>query len=166
MEKTTCAGLCEIMTASIMGNAGYSSVGRASDCRSLQQSDGPWFDSGWPDFCARAHGHAGKAQLSPGSARPHREAHGHARRRQGHPRRRQGHAGRHQGRAGSTRPTLGGARARPGGHAGRRTATPGRARPRQEARGPPQEAPGRVQGAPGIPREHQSRSGEAQRAYK
>ena len=30
--------------------AGYSSVGRASDCRSLQQSDGPWFDSGWPDF--------------------------------------------------------------------------------------------------------------------
>ena len=28
---------------------GYSSVGRASDCRSLQQSDGPWFDSGWPD---------------------------------------------------------------------------------------------------------------------
>ena len=30
--------------------AGYSSVGRASDCRLLQQSDGPWFDSGWPDF--------------------------------------------------------------------------------------------------------------------
>ena len=30
--------------------AGYSSVGRASDCRMLQQSDGPWFDSGWPDF--------------------------------------------------------------------------------------------------------------------
>ena len=30
--------------------AGYSSVGRASDCRNLQQSDGPWFDSGWPDF--------------------------------------------------------------------------------------------------------------------
>ena len=30
-------------------NAGYSSVGRASDCRRLQQSDGPWFDSGWPD---------------------------------------------------------------------------------------------------------------------
>ena len=29
---------------------GYSSVGRASDCRVLQQSDGPWFDSGWPDF--------------------------------------------------------------------------------------------------------------------
>ena len=28
----------------------YSSVGRASDCRSLQQSDGPWFDSGWPDL--------------------------------------------------------------------------------------------------------------------
>ena len=32
--------------------AGYSSVGRASDCRILQQSDGPWFDSGWPDFHA------------------------------------------------------------------------------------------------------------------
>ena len=30
--------------------AGYSSVGRASDCRALQLSDGPWFDSGWPDF--------------------------------------------------------------------------------------------------------------------
>ena len=29
---------------------GYSSVGRASDCRVLQQSDGPWFDSGWPDY--------------------------------------------------------------------------------------------------------------------
>ena len=29
--------------------AGYSSVGRASDCRFSQQSDGPWFDSGWPD---------------------------------------------------------------------------------------------------------------------
>jgi hypothetical protein len=33
--------------------AGYSSVGRASDCRTSQQSDGPWFDSAWPDiFCA------------------------------------------------------------------------------------------------------------------
>ena len=31
-------------------HTGYSSVGRASDCRSLQVSDGPWFDSGWPDF--------------------------------------------------------------------------------------------------------------------
>ena len=30
--------------------AGYSSVGRASDCRALQLSDGPWFDSGWPDL--------------------------------------------------------------------------------------------------------------------
>ena len=28
---------------------GYSSVGRASDCRIVQLSDGPWFDSGWPD---------------------------------------------------------------------------------------------------------------------
>ena len=33
-----------------MGIPGYSLVGRASDCRVLQQSDGPWFDSGWPDF--------------------------------------------------------------------------------------------------------------------
>ena len=32
--------------------AGYSSVGRASDCRITQESDGPWFDSGWPDFCS------------------------------------------------------------------------------------------------------------------
>ena len=30
--------------------SGYSSVGRASDCRAMQLSDGPWFDSGWPDF--------------------------------------------------------------------------------------------------------------------
>ena len=36
-----------------ISNAGYSSVGRASDCRSLQQSDGPWFDSGWPDVKMR-----------------------------------------------------------------------------------------------------------------
>ena len=32
-------------------NAGHSSVGRASDCRSLQPSDGAWFDAGWPDIC-------------------------------------------------------------------------------------------------------------------
>ena len=31
-------------------NTGDSSVGRASDCRSLQKSDGPWFDSGSPDM--------------------------------------------------------------------------------------------------------------------
>ena len=35
-------------------HAGYSSVGRASDCRVLQLSDGPWFDSGWPDFTTNA----------------------------------------------------------------------------------------------------------------
>ena len=34
-----------------LGQAGDSSVGRASDCRSLQLSDGPWFDSGSPDLC-------------------------------------------------------------------------------------------------------------------
>jgi hypothetical protein len=34
----------------LLRQTGYSSVGRASDCRMLQQSDGPWFDSGWPDF--------------------------------------------------------------------------------------------------------------------
>ena len=33
-------------------NTGDSSVGRASDCRSLQISDGPWFDSGSPDYFA------------------------------------------------------------------------------------------------------------------
>ena len=37
-----------------MGKAGYSSVGRASGCRSLQQSDGPCFDSGWSDFSKRS----------------------------------------------------------------------------------------------------------------
>ena len=31
-------------------NTGYSSVGRASDCRHMQISDGPWFDSGWPEL--------------------------------------------------------------------------------------------------------------------
>ena len=30
---------------------GHSSVGRASDCRHSQRSDGPWFDSGCPDLC-------------------------------------------------------------------------------------------------------------------
>ncbi len=35
-------------------HAGYSSVGRASDGRRLQQSDGPWFDSGWPDSLRHA----------------------------------------------------------------------------------------------------------------
>ena len=30
--------------------AGYRSVGKESDCRCLQQSNGPWFDSGSPDF--------------------------------------------------------------------------------------------------------------------
>ena len=34
--------------------SGYSSVGRASDCRLLQASDGPWFDSGWPDLLFKA----------------------------------------------------------------------------------------------------------------
>ena len=45
-------------------NAGYSSVGRASDCRLLQQSDGPWFDSGWPDF---------NIAMFEGSQKPNRE---------------------------------------------------------------------------------------------
>ena len=35
-------------------HTGYSSVGRASDCRHMQQSDGPWLDSGWPDFFWKA----------------------------------------------------------------------------------------------------------------
>ena len=38
------------MLRSSSSKPGYSSVGRASDCRLLQQSDGPWFDSGWPDL--------------------------------------------------------------------------------------------------------------------
>ena len=37
--------------------AGYSSVGRASDCRFMQPSDGPWFDSGWPDFVSSCSTH-------------------------------------------------------------------------------------------------------------
>ena len=40
-------------------NPGYSSVGRASDCRTLQQSDGPWFDSGWPEFLCQRPPHGG-----------------------------------------------------------------------------------------------------------
>ena len=35
-----------------MYNTGDSSVGRASDCRMVQISDGPWFDSGSPDSLA------------------------------------------------------------------------------------------------------------------
>ena len=38
--------------STLRSHSGYSSVGRASDCRMLQQSDGPWFDSGWPDLFA------------------------------------------------------------------------------------------------------------------
>ena len=35
-----------------------SSIGRASDCRTLQRSDGPWFDSGRPDICCWVLAHA------------------------------------------------------------------------------------------------------------
>jgi hypothetical protein len=48
------AAACAVCPAHPSVTAGYSSVGRASDCRSLQQSDGPWFDSGWPDFFSAA----------------------------------------------------------------------------------------------------------------
>ncbi len=37
----------------LTANTGDSSVGRASDCRMVQTSDGPWFDSGSPDICSR-----------------------------------------------------------------------------------------------------------------
>ena len=43
-------------------HSGYSSVGRASDCRLTQRSDGPWFDSGWPDFPRLAAGVAVRAK--------------------------------------------------------------------------------------------------------
>jgi hypothetical protein len=46
-ETSSCAALARQTGTS--QQAGHSSVGRASDCRALQQSDGPWFDSGWPD---------------------------------------------------------------------------------------------------------------------
>ena len=46
MSVHVCSSMC---AKCLRCNAGYSSVGRASDCRHLQQSDGPWFDSGWPD---------------------------------------------------------------------------------------------------------------------
>ena len=44
----------DTLTRSPSCNTGYSSVGRASDCRRLQRSDGPWFDSGWPDVMPRS----------------------------------------------------------------------------------------------------------------
>ena len=44
------AMISDLSTKLAMNYPGYSSVGRASDCRMLQQSDGPWFDSGWPDL--------------------------------------------------------------------------------------------------------------------
>ncbi len=37
------------LKSGLFEHPGYSSVGGASDCSLLQQSDGPWFDSGWPD---------------------------------------------------------------------------------------------------------------------
>ena len=40
----------------LMGiTTGYSSVGRASGCRRLQQSDAPWFDSGGRIFETQDH---------------------------------------------------------------------------------------------------------------
>ena len=42
---------CQPCRMQLVSISGYSSVGRASDCRMLQPSDGPWFDSGWPDLC-------------------------------------------------------------------------------------------------------------------
>ena len=50
----------------LQATTGYSSVGRASDCRTSQESDGPWFDSGWPDFLGRFP--SGHASLSVGRA--------------------------------------------------------------------------------------------------
>ena len=40
---------------------GHSSVGRASDCRQKQPSDGPWLDSGWPEPFRR---HRPRARLA------------------------------------------------------------------------------------------------------
>ena len=44
---------------------GYSCAGGASDCRVPQQSDGPLFDSGWPEFgaCARSFASASQQWL-------------------------------------------------------------------------------------------------------
>ena len=49
MRLEALCGGCMAQVRQHSGHAGYSSVGRASDCRCLQQSDGPWFDFGWPD---------------------------------------------------------------------------------------------------------------------
>ena len=68
-----------IITAAVIDNAGYSSVGRASDCRSLQQSDGPWFDSGWPDFCASAHNQDRKKKNERCACRESNPGHKHGR---------------------------------------------------------------------------------------
>ena len=43
--------------------AGCSSVGRASDCRTLQRSVGPWFDSGRPDIFCGVLAHAEPSSL-------------------------------------------------------------------------------------------------------
>ncbi len=48
-ESKDAHGKSEV-TLAVPQQAGYSSVGRASDCRHLETSDGPWLDSGWPDF--------------------------------------------------------------------------------------------------------------------
>ena len=44
--------------------AGYSSVGRASDRRCARLSDGPWFDSRWPDLAWCKHFGIKAGQLS------------------------------------------------------------------------------------------------------
>ena len=49
-RTNTLAVFCLLGPNTILCHPGHSSVGRASDCRLLQQSDGPWFDSGWPDL--------------------------------------------------------------------------------------------------------------------
>ena len=60
-QRTLITSLCHTSAIS-----GYSSVGRASDCRPLQQSDGPWFDSGWPDIR-----HARHKRLGPCNSHTH-----------------------------------------------------------------------------------------------
>jgi hypothetical protein len=63
LQASSAAGLT---SSNLEAQAGYSSVGKASDCKALQRSDGLWFDSGRPDMSRMLLAHA-KPMLCQGS---------------------------------------------------------------------------------------------------
>ena len=49
VQMSSCPRFADLINNQ-MHCAKHLKLGEASDCRFMQQSDGPWFDSGWPDF--------------------------------------------------------------------------------------------------------------------